>query len=394
MNEKRTKKAISLETFGAILLIGLFFGYLGLTMGIGNMFNTLMNTGHDLLLNTGFFIMAIAILAGAFSSIMTEFGIIALINTLISPIMRPLYHLPGAASLAIITTFLSDNPAVISLTRDKGFKDYFTKYELPVLCNLGTSFGMGLIVWTFMSSLGNGTDFIVPATIGVMGAFIGSVVSVRIMAYFTKKHYAINNETSEQQVASSSEGQGNDSREIRDGNVIQRVLEAMLDGGQSGVEMGLNILPGVVIISSIVMILTNEPDLINGVPTFTGAAYEGVGLLPKIGAILSPITKPLFGFQSPKAIAFPITALGSVGAALGMVPDFLNEGIIDGNDIAVFTALGMFLSGYLSTHVAMMDALGVRELTNKAIVSHSIGGLIAGISAHYIYLFLQSGMFH
>ena len=204
MNENRTKKAISLETFGALLFIGLFFGYLGSTMGVGNMFNTLMNTGHDLLLNTGFFIMAIAVLAGAFSSVMTEFGVVALINKIISPIMRPLYHLPGAASLAIINTFLSDNPAVISLTEDKAFKDYFTKYEFPVLCNLGTSFGMGLIVWTYMSSLGDGTTFIVPATIGVIGAFIGSVVSVRIMGYYTKKHYGVDKETIEAKAASSS----------------------------------------------------------------------------------------------------------------------------------------------------------------------------------------------
>ncbi|MDN6162525.1 MAG: hypothetical protein L0I79_07100 [Atopostipes sp.] len=394
MNKKRTKKAISLETFGAILFMGIFFGYLGSKMGIGNMFNTLMNTGHDLLLNTGFFIMAIAVIAGAFSSVMTEFGVVALINKLISPIMRPLYHLPGAASLAIVTTFLSDNPAVISLVRDKGFKNYFTKHELPVLCNLGTSFGMGLVVWTFMGSLGNGTEFMIPATIGVLGAFIGSVVSVRIMVYYTKKHYQVKNEKVELKAHAPAIEHRNETRTIRDGNIIQRVLEAMLDGGQSGVEMGLNIIPGVVIISSIVMILTNEPAVVDGISTFTGAAYEGVGLLPKIGEFLSPIIRPLFGFQSPKAIAFPITALGSVGAALGMVTDFLKEGVIDGNDIAVFTSLGMFLSGYLSTHVAMMDALGVRELTNKAILSHSIGGLIAGISSHYIYLFFSSGIFN
>lgn len=394
MNEKRTKEAVSLETYGAILFTGIFFSYLGSKMGIGNMFNTLMRTGHDLLLNTGFFIMAIAIIAGAFSSVMTEFGVVALINKVISPIMRPLYRLPGAASLAIVTTFLSDNPAVISLTRDKAFKNYFTKYELPVLCNLGTSFGMGLVVWTFMGSLGNGTEFMIPATIGVLGAFIGSVVSVRMMVYYTKKHYKINKEKIESSASNSTKKNQKDSREIRDGNVIQRVLEAMLDGGNSGVEMGLNILPGVVIISSIVMLLTNEPATVNGISTFTGAAYEGVGLLPKLGELLSPIIKPLFGFQSPKAIAFPITALGSVGAALGMVTDFLKDGMIDGNDIAVFTSLGMFLSGYLSTHVAMMDALGVRELTNKAILSHSIGGLVAGVSSHYIYLFFYTIFIH
>ena len=189
MPEKRMKKAVSLETFVAILVFGVLFGYLGHVMGVGNMFNTLMKTAHDLLLNTIFFIMAIAVLAGAFSALISEFGIVALINYIISPIMKPLYNLPGAASIGAITTFLSDNPAIISLANDKGFSKYFKNYQLPTLCNLGTAFGMGLIVWTFMGSQGNGVEFLLPATLGVLGAVVGSIVSVRIMMYFTKKYY-------------------------------------------------------------------------------------------------------------------------------------------------------------------------------------------------------------
>ncbi|MDY0053586.1 MAG: hypothetical protein RBR79_02895, partial [Bacteroidales bacterium] len=85
-------------------------------------------------------------------------------------------------------------------------------------------------------------------------------------------------------------------------------------------------------------------------------------------------------------IAFPITSLGAVGAALGLVPKFQAAGLIDGNAIAVFTAMGMCWSGYLSTHTAMLDSLGFRKLTSKAIISHTIGGLAAGISAHWIYV--------
>lgn len=386
MEELRTKKPVTLETFATILVFAIFFGYIGSVMGVGNMFNTLMNTAHDLLLNTVFFIMAIAVIAGAFSALMTEFGIVALINKIISPVMRPLYNLPGAAALGVVTTFLSDNPAIISLAKDEGFSKYFKNYELPTLCNLGTCFGMGLIVWTFMGSQGNGTEFIGPATLGVLGAVIGSVFSVRIMMHFTKEYYDIDIKEEKKKIANGNSYGSR--REIRDGNAIQRALEAMLDGGMSGVELGLDIIPGVVVICTLVMILTNEPELVNGVYNFTGAAYEGVGLLPKIGEYLSPILNPIFGFQSPKAIAFPITALGSVGASLGMVPKFLSEGIIGGNEIAVFTSLGMCWSGYLSTHVGMMDALGVRKLTDKAILSHTIGGLIAGMSAHYLYLLI------
>lgn len=383
MTQKRMKKAISSETFITIAVFALIFGYLGSTMGVGNMFNTLMKTAHDLLLNTVFFIMAIAVLAGAFSALLSEFGIIALINKIISPIMKPLYNLPGAASIGAITTFLSDNPAIISLANDKGFAKYFKNYQIPTLCNLGTAFGMGLILWTFMGAQGNGVEFMAPATIGVLGAIVGSIFSVRIMMHFTKKFYGV----SGKDVEETSTEKFMQEREIRDGNGMERALEAILDGGKTGVELGLAIIPGVIVICTLVMILTLEPAMdAAGAITFTGAAYEGVGLLPKLGNLLSPILTPLFGFTSAKAIAFPITSLGSVGAAMGMVPKFLAEGSIGANDIAVFTAMGMCWSGYLSTHVGMMDALGVRKLTNKAIFSHTIGGLMAGIAAHYMYL--------
>ncbi|MDU4881385.1 MAG: hypothetical protein E6X57_13390, partial [Clostridioides difficile] len=88
---------------------------------------------------------------------------------------------------------------------------------------------------------------------------------------------------------------------------------------------------------------------------------------------------------SPEAIAFPITSLGAVGAAMSLVPEFIKSGAITPNDIAVFTAMGMCWSGYLSTHIGMMDALNARQLAGKAILSHTIGGLCAGAAAHFIF---------
>jgi hypothetical protein len=81
-----------------------------------------------------------------------------------------------------------------------------------------------------------------------------------------------------------------------------------------------------------------------------------------------------------------MTAMGAVGAALGLVPTFQESGLIDGNAIAVFTAMGMCWSGYLSTDTAMLDALGYRELTPKTILAHTIGGLCAGIVAHWLFV--------
>ncbi len=65
----------------------------------------------------------------------------------------------------------------------------------------------------------------------------------------------------------------------------------------------------------------------------------------------------------------PITALAPSGASLSIITRLLKEGLADQHDIAVFTAMCMCLSGYLSTHVAMMKALGFSKLTGKAILS-------------------------
>ncbi len=385
-----TKKGGSTkETIIFLITILIIFGYPASVMGMGNLFNVLMYTAHDLLINTSLFIMAIAVLAGAFSALMSEFGVVALINKLISPIMTPIYELPGAASLGAITTFLSDNPAIISLAKDREFISFFKIYQVPALCNLGTAFGMGLILCTFMFSMGDDSSFLIPVLIGFIGAFIGSIISVKLMLRETKKYYGIS--PSPQQSNNKTNDELNIlQRQIRQGSVFERTLDAMLDGGKTGVQLGLDIIPGVLVITTLVMIFTNGPSIVDGKQVYLGVAYEGVALLPKIGAFLSPILQPLFGFQSPQAIAFPITSLGSVGAAMGLVYSFLQKGLIGANEIAVYTAMGMCWSGYLSTHVSMMDALGVRNLAPKAIFSHTIGGLCAGISAHMLFILFQS----
>lgn len=379
---KKSKKTIPyLDTLVFVILVSLFFGYVGSMMGISNMFSTIMETAYQLLVDTVLYIMAIAVLAGAFGKLATEFGVVNILNKIFSPLMKPLYNLPGVAFLGAITTYLSDNPAIISLAKDDDFLRYFKKHEVPCLCNIGTAFGMGLIVTTFMIGLG----YYKEAIIGNIGAIIGSIVSVRIMSYRTKKILGV--ETTDKLTSKSKDEIAKTLVEHNEGSFFERFLTAFLEGGKLGVDIGLSIIPGVLIICTIIMMLTFGPaDPATG---YQGLAYEGVGILPKVGGWLSPVIEPLFGFENPEAIAFPITALGAVGASLSLVPKFLNSGIIGGNEIAVFTAMGMCWSGFLSTHVAMLDALGHRKLISKAISSHMIGGIIAGISAHYIFLLLN-----
>ena len=376
MKKFKEMKFTTKRTIEALIFLVIFFaifGYIANRMGMANMLNTIMQTSYRLLIDTCFYLMGITVLSGALGKLLTEFGVVRLLENILKPFMKPLYNLPGVAALGAVLTFLSDNPAIISLANDKNFSQYFKKYQLISLTNFGTAFGMGLVVIAFMT----GKGFASGALIGLLGAVIGSVVSTRIMQRSIIKAYPNFKEEGaaggDEQAISFKSNEG----------AFLRGLNAILDGGKTGVELGLAIIPGVLIISTFVMILTFGA---SATGEYTGAAYEGVKVLPWLAGKVDFLFQWLFGFEHPELVAYPISALGAVGAALGLIPTFLEQGFVDNNVIAVFTAMGMCWSGFLSTHTAMLDSLGYRQLTSKAIVAHTIGGLCAGIAAHWLFV--------
>lgn len=379
---KRSSFSITRYIPSGVICLAVVFGlfwYLGSVMGMAQMLKTVMATAHDLLLNTVFYLMGICVLTGALGRIFVEFGVVKLLERILRPLMRPLFNLPGVASLGAVMTFLSDNPAIISLASDKRFSSYFKKFQFISLTNFGTAFGMGLLVMVFMV----GQGYFWEPVVGFVGAFCGCVVSTRIMQHFVLRnypHYLTESVDVEKPMDKTEEDEGGEK------TVFIRVLNSLLDGGRSGVDVGLAIIPGVLIISTFVMILTFGP---SAGGEYTGAAYEGVALLPWLAGKVNFVFEWLFGFGDPHLIAFPITALGAVGAALGLVPNFIAQGWIDGNAIAVFTAIGMCWSGFLSTHTAMLDTLGYRDLTSKAILAHTIGGIVAAIAAHLLFVLVE-----
>lgn len=374
-----------------LLVIIALFGYLGSVMGMTNMLNTIMKTAHSLLLNTVFYLMSMCVLTGALSKILTEFGVVNLLQVMLRHVMRPLYNMPGVAVVASIMTFLSDNPAVITLSKNKHFAKYFKVYQFISLANFGTAFGMGLLVIVFMI----GQGYFAAPLVGLIGAASGGIIATRLMQYFICKkypEYRTKDAVSAQEIELLEEEKKKLQADDEDKpNTFIRVLNALLDGGKSGVEIGLAIIPGVIIICTMVMMFTfggsNEgTDAAgNDIVVYTGEAFQGCGLLPLLASKLNWLFKWLFGFTAPELIAFPITALGAVGAALSLIPEFTAKGIINDNAVAVFTAMGMCWSGFLSTHTAMLDSMGYRKLLVHDFISQIIGGIGAGVIAHWLY---------
>ncbi len=373
--KRLAKSFLSLIIFLAVMAVFV------VPMGLANTLNTMMNTAYRLLMDTALFIMALAVLAGAISAVFSEYGIIELFNHILSPLMKPLYGMPGAAALGIVTTFLSDNPAILTLADDKGYRRFFKDYQVPALTNLGTSFGMGLIVMSFCLGLGNSVPHVTAAVLcGGAGAIAGSILSTRLMLHFTARALGRSKDACDTTEVVSAPTQA-----ATDRGMI-RLVNTLLAGGKKGVELGLAVIPGILIICTLVMMLTG------GMPDggYTGSAYEGIGLLPAAANKLHFIIDPLFGFTHPADLAVPVTALGSAGAAMGLISPLVSAGQAGANDIAVFTAMCMCWSGYLCTHVSMMDVLGYSRFTGKAILSHTIGGLFAGVCAHWLFVLVSA----
>ena len=377
--KKQFLRRSTVEALVFLVLLVLIFVPLGMKMGGSNLLKTIMNTAHDLLLNTVFYLMGITVLTGALSKLMSEFGVVSLLERFLRPLMKPLYNLPGVAALGAVMTFLSDNPAIIALSKDKSFSSYFKRYQLISLTNFGTAFGMGFVVIITMIGYGQ----LSAALVGLFGAICGSIISTRIMQRKCLKAYP---ELDSPVAVDVRRDIPEKPEEEQDKSVFMRFLNAVLDGGKNGVELGLQIIPGVLIITTAVIIITFGPGP-SGV--YDGSSSQGVPILPWLAEKIHWVFEWLFGFQNMELIAFPMTALGAVGAALGLLPTFNAAGILDGNAIAVCTAIGMCWSGFLSTHTAMLDSLGYRRVISKAISAHAVAGLCAGIIAHFTFLLIS-----
>ena len=367
-----------------IVIVGLF-GYLSSVMGFTNMLNTIMRTAHDLLLNTVFYLMAMCVLTAALSRIFSVFGVVDLLQRILKPVLRPLFNLPGVSSAGALMTFLSDKPAIISVAKNPQFARYFKRYQHISLVNFAGSYAMGLLVIIFM--MGHG--FYTEPLYGLAGAIIGSIIATRLMQRLVLKEHpeyltedVIEGGDNEQGAKTPYETHPDDPSQT----LFVRVLDALLDGGKTGVEVGLAIIPGVLIISTLVMMFTFSSDPDTG--AYTGEAYQGTELLPLLAGKVDFIFRWLFGFNASELVAFPITALGTVGAALGLIPEMMSKGIIDSNAIAVFTAMGMCWSGFLSADAATLDSLGYRHFISRSFTCTFIGGISAGIITHWLYFLI------
>ncbi|WP_066051274.1 YjiH family protein [Robertmurraya korlensis] len=96
-------------------------------------------------------IMVWFIVASFFIPFLLDFGLLEFIGTLLSGIARPLFKLPGRASVDLLTSIVGDQNLGVMLTNDQYVRGYYTGREAVIISTCFSATGVGY--WYIISSI-------------------------------------------------------------------------------------------------------------------------------------------------------------------------------------------------------------------------------------------------
>lgn len=150
----------AVRLFGACFVV---FTY----MGIGPEFILSENTGglilHDLLPS----LFGVFLFAGLLLPLLLNFGLLEFCGSMLTKIMRPLFGLPGRASVDCMTSWIGDGTIGVLLTSRQYEEGFYSEKEA---CTIGTNFSAVSITFTF----------IIIAQVGLQHMFIPFYLTVTI----------------------------------------------------------------------------------------------------------------------------------------------------------------------------------------------------------------------
>ncbi|MFC2948960.1 YjiH family protein [Virgibacillus sediminis] len=105
------------------------------------------NTGQLLLDDLLHVLFAVFLFAGLFLPLLMNFGLLELFGTLMTKIMRPLFKLPGRASIDSLASWIGDGTIGVLLTSKQYEEGYYSKREAAVI---GTTFSIVSITFSLV----------------------------------------------------------------------------------------------------------------------------------------------------------------------------------------------------------------------------------------------------
>ena len=196
-----------------------------------------MHTAHDLLLNTVFYLMGICVVTGAIGRLFVEFGVVKLLENILRPLMRPLFNLPGVAALGATMTFLERQPRHHLPLAGPPFLPLFQEIPIHLADQLRNRFRDG--------AAGHG----VHGRAGLLHR-AGHRPFRRLLRlhrvdspHAVFRHQGLPSFAVEDAVVNRAGKLEEEEEKVETKSVFIRTLNSLLDGGRTGVDVGIAIIP-------------------------------------------------------------------------------------------------------------------------------------------------------
>ncbi|MGL4772892.1 MAG: YjiH family protein [Clostridium sp.] len=140
-------------------------------------------------------LFAVFLFAGFFLPLLLSFGLLEFIGSLLTKVMRPIFKLPGRASIDCITSWLGDGSIGILLTSKQYEEGFYTKREAAVI---GTTFSAVSITFSLViiSQVGLSHMFIPFYFVVSIAGIVAAIIIPRIPPLSRKPDTYINGKES------------------------------------------------------------------------------------------------------------------------------------------------------------------------------------------------------
>lgn len=314
-------------------------------------------------------LFSVFLFAGLFLPLLLNFGLLELIGTILSKIMRPVFNLPGRSAIDCIASWLGDGTVGVLLTSKQYEDGFYTKREAAVI---GTTFSLVSITFSLVviDTVGLSHMFLPFYFTVTVASLVAAIIMPKLPPLSKKEdHYfdgtpKVNDEAIPAGFNSFSHGL-NQAIEKAKGQDILKII--FVDGIKNVLDLWLAVIPIVMAVGTIALVIAEYTPLFK---------ILGLPFLPVLALL-----------QIPEAAAASQTLVA--GFADMLLPSVLASGIE--SDLTRFTIAAVSVSQliYLSEVGALLLAskipVSLKELFIIFIQRTLITLPVIALIAHLIF---------
>lgn len=284
-------------------------------------------------------LLSVFVFAGLFLPLLTNFGLLEMIGTLMTRIMRPLFNLPGRSAVDCASSWLGDGSVAILMSSKQFEQGYYTEREAAIV---GTTFSVVSVSFSLVVIAQVGLEHMfVPFYLTVcLAGFVAAIIVPRLPPLCWKRDVLITGEIKSAENEVIPEGETLFTHGVKLGiaraSQVRSLTHVLKEGLQNAADMVFGVLPVVMAIGTTALIIAEYT------PIFTILGMPFVPLLELL--------------QIPQAVAASETML--VGIADMFIPSVLAANI--DNEMTRFVVASVSV-----TQLIYMSEVGALLLGSK-----------------------------